>query len=198
MIKSSIPFYRRPPCSWGLLFPQLCLIYKKLEVDIQRYFCKLNFVIFSCVLPKFWWIREKTPFCIFLLDFFWEVVRGEEHLWVGIRIQHCFSNLLLTETMKVAGIKRVQLRLCLICDKPYCENQTTWNFKAELEIGDREWSWDGKNTPGEWNGLKVTGEGGGTVINGEWQKKLQIITAKLESPKRIKTEARFLENTWSN
>lgn len=96
------------------------------------------------------------------------------------------------------GGKRVQLRLCLICDKPYCENQTTWNFKAELEIGDREWSWDGKNTPGEWNGLKVTGEGGGTVINGEWQKKLQIIMAKLESPKRIKTEARFLENTWSN
>lgn len=130
-------------CSWGLHFPQLCLTSKKTEVGIQRYSYKLNFVIFNCVLPKFWWIWNKTPFCVFSFPS-WLLLRGSKRRAASLTWDQntaLFSKPSAQRNNESCrdqkGGKRVQLRWCLICDKLCCENETTWNFKAEPEIGDR-------------------------------------------------------------
>lgn len=62
-----------------LLFPQLCLISKKIEVVTQRYSYELNFVIFNCVLRKFWWIRD-----VFFHLPSWLLLRGSKRRAVSL------------------------------------------------------------------------------------------------------------------
>lgn len=164
-------------CSWGLLFPQLCLISKKTEVGIQRYSYKLNFVILNCVLSKFWRIWNKTPFCVFSFPS-WLLLRGSKRRAASLTWNQntalLFKAFCSEKQWKLQGSKGWEKGAAEMVLDLWQTLLWKWD-NLELQGWTRnrrqEWNWDGKNTPGEWNTLKITGEGGGTVINGEWQKK---------------------------
>lgn len=155
----------RSMCSWGLLFSYIqglykafCLKSNKIQVDIQRYSYKLNFVIFNCLLCKFWWSgRKHLSETSFLISFERKYEESAP-----------FQSLLLSETVQVAGIKRVgkgrswdDLWQTLLWKWDNLELQGwTRNRRQGMKMRWKKYSRRMKHIKDHW-------EGGGTVINGE-------------------------------